>query len=237
MKREMIKMGFSLESWFGDCLSGLETCVNEYFAGMESSCDSYMAGLEMARVEMAKGLKMVASEYVKGVKSINDDYLEAEKAISKGIEKLKEKRAAKKEDKTIDAEIKKLEGQVVNLKDYKNNKLKQIKDKKEKAEEKLKNRKENFSFLTLEFKKKETYRYNLIKLLIFLDKFQRAQMCVKACGPNRMGTAFIFIPIKTEAQVREAFSDIVDFAKRLNLKHPELDFKSVENIKNNFKED
>src|SRR4030042_130157 len=224
MKREMIKMGFSLESWFGDCLSGLETCVNEYFAGMESSCDSYMAGLEMARVVMAKGLKIVASEYVKGVKSINDDYLEAEKAISKGIEKLKEKRAAKKEDKTIDAEIKKLEGQVVNLKDYKNNKLKQIKDKKE-----------NFSFLTLEFKKKETYRYNLIKLLIFLDKFQRAQMCVKACGPNRMGTAFIFIPIKTEAQVREAFSDIVDFAKRLNLKHPELDFKSVENIKNNFK--
>src|SRR4030043_183865 len=231
MKREMIKMGFSLESWFGDCLSGLETCVNEYFAGMESSCDSYMAGLEMARVEMAKGLKMVASEYVKGVKSINDDYLEAEKAISKGIEKLKEKRAAKKEDKTIAAEIKKLEKSFMDMNNY-NTKN----DCKENLGELIKY-KENFSFLTLEFKKKETYRYNLIKLLIFLDKFQRAQMCVKACGPNRMGTAFIFIPIKTEAQVREAFSDIVDFAKRLNLKHPELDFKSVENIKNNFKED
>jgi Ni,Fe-hydrogenase maturation factor len=93
--------------------------------------------------------------------------------------------------------------------------------------------KQNFPFLTLEFKKKSAYKYNLIKLLIFIEKFKKYHMVVKACGPNNLGTAFIFVPIKTEAQFEESFKDIMDFAKRLDLKHSELNFESVKEQRNN----
>jgi wyosine [tRNA(Phe)-imidazoG37] synthetase (radical SAM superfamily) len=140
-------MGYSLESWFSECGSGLMDCVNAYFDGMAASCDSYIQGLDMARIEMGKGLKMVADEYAAGVKSINQDYLDAEKAIAAGIATFKLKRQAAKEAKeqsALDKQIADSQGKIVSLQAVRNKKLEKLADDKKAAEGKLKTKQDNF---------------------------------------------------------------------------------------------
>lgn len=93
---------------------------------------------------------------------------------------------------------------------------------------KVKDFKINYRKLTIWLKKNRTAEYNLMKLILLIDKFQKGYMHIKQIGPNKRGTAFIFVPITTSEDVEKAFSNIIDFASRLESTYEQYNFKLQE---------
>lgn len=85
--------------------------------------------------------------------------------------------------------------------------------------------KKNFPMMTLEFKKNKTYKYNIMKLYIFIENFKKGYFVVKSFGPNKYGTAFLFKSIETLEELTLCIENIYDFAKKINNKHSEIKIK------------
>jgi alpha-galactosidase/6-phospho-beta-glucosidase family protein len=133
-----VKMGDYFESWFNDCLSGVEECFNAFWTNSEDMIESFLNGFGENLVKGVDAYKnLVVKEYKTAYEKIKDDRAKMAKKINEELNKEPdEKKKQKIKDKLVKTdELKKRREQKLETK--KNEQLKKLEKARERRLKKL----------------------------------------------------------------------------------------------------
>jgi len=73
----------------------------------------------------------------------------------------------------------------------------------------------NIQLLTSEYKRKNTLKYNIIKLKILCTALECGYIPISIFGPNNIGTGFLFKQIETDYEFQKGYYNIENYIMKI----------------------